>query len=65
MAAAQNYMHDIQSIRDVHPNLPVVLGNVDLNHRIQANTPIDRAELVHAQAVAKILKGIKGGFYFR
>jgi hypothetical protein len=34
-------MHDIQNIRDVHPNLPVVLGNVDLNHRIQANTPID------------------------
>jgi hypothetical protein len=63
--AAPTYPHDIQSIRDVHPNLPVILGNLDLNRRIQANTPVDRAGLVHAQEVAKILKEIKGGSRFR
>jgi len=57
--AAQNYMHDIRSICDVHPNLPAVLGNLDLSLRIHAHTPIDRVLLTHAQSVAKALKGIK------
>jgi len=57
--AAQNYMHDIRSIRDVHQNLPAVLGNLDLDLRIQAHTPINRVLLTQAQGVAKALKGIK------
>jgi hypothetical protein len=60
MAAQNYYVHDIRSIRDVHPNLPAVLGNLDLNLRIQADTPIDRVLLTQAQGVAKALKGIKG-----
>ena len=60
MAAQNNYVHDIRSIRDVHPNLPAVLGNLDLNVRIQADTPIDRVLLTQAQGLAKALKGIKG-----
>jgi hypothetical protein len=61
--AAQNYMHDIRSICDVHPNLPAVLGNLDLNLRIQAHTPIDRVLLTQVQGVAKALKGIKGRWH--
>jgi hypothetical protein len=60
MAAIQHCIHDIPSIRDKHPNLPAILCDIDINRRIQANTPIDHATLIHAESVAKVLKGRKG-----
>jgi hypothetical protein len=60
MAAAQAYLHDIPSVQDVCPHLPAILGNIDINRRVQAHTPIDRAVLNHANGVAVALKGLKG-----
>ena len=62
MAAALpgNYLHGIPSVRDRHPALPAILGNVDLNRGIQQGTPVVRGDLVHARAVAKTLRGVKG-----
>jgi hypothetical protein len=34
-------VHNIRSICNVHPNLPAVLGNLNLNLRIHAHTPIN------------------------
>lgn len=57
------YLHEIRSIRDVHPNLPARTGNIDLSQRIQANTPIDRVLLNQAEGVAMTLRGIKRRYH--
>ena len=54
------YLHDIPSVQDRNPALPVALGTLDLNRRIQQGSPVVRGDLVHARAVAKALRGIKG-----
>ncbi|KAF8065308.1 hypothetical protein FPV67DRAFT_1782240 [Lyophyllum atratum] len=59
MAANQRYMHPIPSVRQVNPTLPGILGNVDLNRAIAADSPIAPEDLTHAKAVATTLKGIE------
>ena len=60
MAAPQTYIHDIPSIHDTNPDIPPVLGHIDLNQAIFAGNVIAHQDLFHAKAVAKVLKGIKG-----
>jgi hypothetical protein len=59
-AAAHGYIYDIPSIQDNYPDLPAILGSIDLNRRIQAGSPVTRDNMLHAQAVAKALRGLKG-----
>jgi hypothetical protein len=59
-AAAHSYIYDIPSIQDNYPDLPAVLGSIDLSCRIQAGSPVTRNNMLHAQAVAKALRGLKG-----
>ncbi|KAF8062557.1 hypothetical protein FPV67DRAFT_1673028 [Lyophyllum atratum] len=59
MAANQRYMHPIPSVRQVNPTLPDILGNVDLNRAIAADSRIAPEDLTHAKAVATTLKGIE------
>ncbi|KAF8156860.1 hypothetical protein B0H34DRAFT_475984 [Crassisporium funariophilum] len=55
-APRPNYVHDIPSVRAVHPGLPDVLGNLDLNSCIQAGTPLEPLNLSQAKLVAKGLQ---------
>jgi hypothetical protein len=61
--AAPLYLFNIKSIQDVHPTLPAVIGSVNLNDRIQANTEINPADLSQAHGTVRTLKGYKGKYY--
>jgi hypothetical protein len=58
--AAQNYAHNIRSIRDIHPELPAMLGTLDLDSGIDAGAPINQTLLTQAHGVVRALKGIQG-----
>jgi hypothetical protein len=58
--AAVSYLHNIPSVHDINPGIPVVLGRLDLNKRIEQGHPVIRDNLVHARAVASALRGLKG-----
>ncbi|KAF8870938.1 hypothetical protein CPB85DRAFT_1353299 [Mucidula mucida] len=51
-----SYLHDIPSIRDIHPTLPAVLGSIDLNRHHDAGDNIAPNDIRHAKAVAKALR---------
>lgn len=59
-AAAHSYIYDIPSIQDNYPDLPAVFGSINLNCRIQAGSSVTCDNILHAQAVAKALRGLKG-----
>jgi hypothetical protein len=63
-APAPRYIHDIQSIRGVHPELPNILCNFNLNMAINAGDPINRNFLTDAQNLVRILKGVQGIILF-
>ncbi|KAH9083637.1 hypothetical protein EDB83DRAFT_2511955 [Lactarius deliciosus] len=50
------YGVNIPTIHEFNPELPEVLGNVDLNHPIHANDPINPQDRAHARSVATALK---------
>ena len=64
-----SYLHSIRSIHEVHPTLPVVLGNVDLNIRHAEDDNIEPEHVQHAKFVATALRSVQGQpllpFFFR
>jgi hypothetical protein len=58
--AAASYLHNIPSVHNINPGVPVVLGHLDLNRRIEQGDPVIRDNLMHARAVASALRGLKG-----
>lgn len=61
-APPPTYLHAIPSIYASHGDVPLVLGNMDLNRTIQAGAPIDPQNLLHAKLVAKGLRAMHGEF---
>lgn len=57
------YVYDIPSLRDKHPTLPNVLGNLDLNRAAGRGQPIIEADLDNAKEVSELLKAIRGESY--
>ena len=53
------YAHAIPSLFQTIPTLPV-LGDLDVNHSILANTLLDPANLTNARLVAKKMKSAFG-----
>lgn len=58
-----NYQTNIPSLHTTIPTLPPILGPVDLNRDILANTPIAPVDLQHADGVSVYLKGMAGSCY--
>jgi hypothetical protein len=58
-APGPKYAHAIPSLFETIPTLPV-LGDLDVNRRIQANTLLDPANLTNARLVAKKMKSAFG-----
>jgi hypothetical protein len=58
--AAVTYLHSIPSVHNINPGVPVVLGHLDLNRRIEQGNAVIRDNLLHARAVASALRGLKG-----
>lgn len=59
-APPPTYLHAIPSVYASHIDVPLVLGNLDLNRAIQAGVPIDPQDLSHAKLVAKGLRAMHG-----
>jgi hypothetical protein len=57
MAAQAQYVHDIRSIQDFHPELPNLVGIFNVDLRINAGDPIDPGQLANAETVATGLSG--------
>ncbi|KAF9038853.1 hypothetical protein BDZ89DRAFT_404192 [Hymenopellis radicata] len=53
-----SYPATINSLQSVHPTLPAVLANVDLNRQHDAGTPVAAAHIAHAKAVVATVRGI-------
>jgi hypothetical protein len=54
------YLHNIPSVHILHPDVPAVLGELDLNQGIVAGQPLARQHLTHARVVSKTLSAING-----
>lgn len=60
--AANTYQYNIPSVHNRHPDMPAVLGNLDLNSSIEAGDPLDYLQVQNAKALATTLKSLRGKF---
>jgi hypothetical protein len=58
----QQYLNDIPSLHQTFPDLPNVLGGIDLNIAIQAGAPINPEFRRNAKSVTAIVKDMHGEF---
>lgn len=54
------YPHNISSVHATHPDLPPMLGALDLSQAINAGDPLSQQNLDHARYVPLALKGLCG-----
>jgi hypothetical protein len=60
MAHAPVFIHDIPSIHEKNPEMPQILGTIDLNRSIRAGDPLDYQEVRSATYTANALKALHG-----
>lgn len=60
--AADTYLYDIPSIHQRHPDMPALLGNLNLDTSIRAGDPLDYLQVERAKVLALSLRGLRGEF---
>jgi hypothetical protein len=58
------YPDNVLSVHEKFPDLPAILGTIDLNRRIGAGSPLDPQHLKHAQDTAIALRGLNSEYIF-